>query len=65
MIMLTYYEKVIHNKWIESNYEQECIVRNMTHIFLQEIISNILRKIFKDSEGFLIEVVSWLIDAIM
>ncbi len=37
----------------------------MTNILLQEIISNALRKILKGFEGSFIEVVSWLIDAVM
>ena len=32
--MLEQYEKVIHNKWVEPNYERERIARNMTNIFL-------------------------------
>ena len=32
--MLAHYEKVIHNKWVELNYERERIARNMTNILL-------------------------------
>ncbi len=63
--MLTHYEKVTYNKWIESNHEWKHIVRNMTNILLQEMISNALRKILNSFEGFFIEVVSWLINAVM
>ncbi len=63
--MLAYYEKVTHNKWVELNYKWEHIVRNMTNILLQEMMSNALRKIFKGSEGSLVEVVFQLIDAVM
>ncbi len=56
--MLIYYKKVIHNKWVELNYEQEHIARNMINILLQEIMSNALRKILKSSKGFLVKVVS-------
>ena len=63
--MLTYYEKVIHNKWVELNYEWERIARNMTNILLQEMMSNALRKILKSSKNSLVEVVSQLIDAVM
>ncbi len=37
----------------------------MTNILLQEMMSNALRKIFKGSEGSLVEVVFQLIDAVM
>ena len=63
--MLAHYEKVTHNKWVEPNYEQECIARNMTNILLQEMISNALRKILKGSEDSLVEVVFRLIDAVI
>ncbi len=63
--MVAYYEKVTHNKWVELNYERECIVRNMTNILLQEMMSNALRKILKGSESSLVEVVSQLIDAVI
>ena len=32
--MLAHYEKVIHNKWVEPNYERERIAKNMTNILL-------------------------------
>ncbi len=63
--MLTYYKKVIYSKWVEPNYEWEYIARNMTNILLQEMMSNVFKKILKGSEGSLVEVVSWLIDAII
>ena len=37
----------------------------MTNILLQEMMSNALGKILKGSEGSLVEVVSWLMDAVM
>ena len=48
---------MIYNKWVKPNYERECIVRNMTNIFLQEMMSNALKKILKSFEDSLIEVV--------
>src|SRR6266545_287678 len=63
--MVAHYEKVTYNKWVEPNYEQERIARNMTNILLQEIMSNVLGKILKGSEGSLVEVVSRLMDAVM
>ena len=36
--MLAHYEKVTYNKWVESNYEQERIAKNITNIFLQEMM---------------------------
>ncbi len=32
--MIAHYEKVIYNKWIELNYKQKCIARNITNILL-------------------------------
>ena len=63
--MVAHYEKVTYNKWVEPNYEWKCIVRNMINILLQEMMSNVFGKILKGSEGFLVEVVFWLIDAVM
>ncbi len=63
--MVAHYEKVTHNKWVEPNYERERIVRNMTNILLQEMMSNALKKILKGFEGSLVEVVSRLIDAVI
>ncbi len=63
--MVAHYEKVTHNKWVKPNYEQKCITRNMTNIFLQEMMSNALKKILKGSEGSLVKVVSRLMDAVM
>ena len=63
--MVAHYEKVTHNKCVELNYEWEYIARNMTNILLQEMMSNALRKIFKGSESSLVEVISWLIDAVI
>src|SRR6266498_879398 len=63
--MVTHYEKVTHNKWVELNYERERIARNMTNILLQEMMTNALEKILKGSEGFLVEVVSQLMNAVM
>ncbi len=32
--MFIHYEKMIYNKWVELNYEWECIAKNMTNILL-------------------------------
>ncbi|CAJ0825443.1 3861_t:CDS:2, partial [Entrophospora sp. SA101] len=56
-------EIVTHDRWIEQEHDRAQIAKGITDVLLQEIKSDILRRVTKGSENSLVESIARLIDA--
>ncbi|CAG8792892.1 24378_t:CDS:2, partial [Racocetra persica] len=63
--VLTPTELVTHDQWVEQNHDRERVVKGITDVLLQEIKTDILRRVDKGSENTLVGSIARLIDVTM
>ncbi|CAG8755579.1 15406_t:CDS:2, partial [Racocetra persica] len=58
-------ELVMHDQWVEQNHDRERVAKGITDVLLQEIKTDILRRVDKGLENTLVGSIARLIDATM